>query len=110
MRVVEALNQRQDDVDGRFVDPDQNASSTQVTQLLDGGLRLFRQSEQPVGVIAKETPGVGQRGILGGAVEQPFADALLEPSDGLADRRLGAVELHGRAREAPFGGDLQKDA
>ena len=94
--ITETLNKRQDDVDGRFVDPDEDASATQVAELLHGGLRLFRQPEQPVGVIAEEASGVGQGGIFGGAVEQPLADTLLQPPHGLADRRLGPVELHGR--------------
>lgn len=94
--IPEALDKRQDDVDGRFVDPDEDASATQVAELLDGGLCFFREPEQPVGVIPKETSRVGQRGIFGGAVEQPLADTLLQPPHGLADRRLGPVELHSR--------------
>ncbi len=84
--------------------------ATQVAELLHRGLRLFRESEQPVGVIAEEASGVGQGGVFGGAVEQPLADTLLQSPHGLADRRLGPVELHGRPRKAPFGGHPQKDA
>ena len=67
---------------------------------------LLRQAEQPLGVVAEQAAGVGQGGVLGGAVEQPLADALLEPADRLADGRLGPVQLHGGPGEAPFGGDL----
>ena len=90
--------------------PMQHAAAAQVAQVLDGAFGLLRQPQQPLGVVAEQAPGVGQRGVLGGAVEQPLADALLEPADGLADGRLGPVQLHGRPREAPLGGDLQKHA
>jgi len=94
--IAEALSKRKNDVDGRFVDPDEDTSATQVAELLHGGLRFFREPEQPVGVIAEEASRVGQRGILGGAVEQPLADTLLQPPHSLANRRLSPVELHGR--------------
>ena len=42
----------------------------------------------------EQAPGIGQRRVFGGAVEQPLADRLLETADGLADRRLGAVQFH----------------
>ena len=71
---------------------------------------LLGQAQQPLGVVAQEPPGVGQRGVLGGPVEQPLADALLEPPDRLADGRLGPVQLHGGPGEAPFGGNLEEDA
>ena len=77
---------------------------------LDRAFGFLRQAEQALGVVAQQAPGVGQRGVLGGAVEQPLADALLEPADGLADRRLRPVQLHGGPGEAAFGGDLEKDA
>ena len=94
--ITEALSKRQNDVDGRFVDPDEDASATQVAELLYGRLRFFGEPEQPVSVIAEEASRDGQRGVFGGAVEQPLADTLLQPPYGLADRRLGPVELHGR--------------
>ena len=97
-------------MDRGFVGADEHAAAPQVAEVLDGRLRLFRQPEQPLGVVAQQAAGVGQRGVLGGAVEQPLADALLEPPDRLADRRLGPVQLHGRPREAAFGRDPQEDA
>ena len=110
MRLPEARDERQHDVDRRFVGADEHAAAAQVAQVLDGALRLLGQAQQTLGVVAQQAPGVGQGGVLGGAVEQPLADALLQPADRLADRRLGPVQLHGRPGEAPFGGDLQKDA
>ena len=110
VRLPEPGDERQHDVHRGFVGADEDAAAAQVAQVLDGALRLLRQAEQPLGVVAQQAPGVGQGGVLGGAVEQPLADALLEPADGLADRRLGPVQLHRGPREAPFGRNLQKYA
>jgi hypothetical protein len=41
-------------------------------------LRLFGQSQQTIGVVAKQAPRIGERGVLGGAIEQALADAFLE--------------------------------
>ena len=54
-----------------------------------------KAQHEPVAIVAEEPARVGQRGILGGAVEQPLADALLQAAHRLADSRLSAVELHG---------------
>ena len=108
VRLAEARDQRQHGVHRRLVGADQHAAAAQVAQVLDRGLGLLRQPEQALGVVAQQPAGVGQGGVLGGAVEQALADALLEPADRLADGRLGAVQLHGRPGEAPLGGNLQK--
>jgi hypothetical protein len=42
----------------------------------DRGLGFLGQAQQPLGVVAQQAAGLGQRGVLGGAVEQPLADAL----------------------------------
>ena len=109
MRVAVALNERQDGVHRGFVGADQHPPAAQVAEVLDRGLGLFREPEQPLGVVAQEPARVGQRGVLGGPVEQALADAFLEPPHRLADRRLGPVQLHGRPRKAPFGGHLQEN-
>ncbi len=106
----EARDDRQHDVHRRFVGADQDAAAPQVAQVLDRAFGFLGQAEQTLGVVAQQPAGVGQGGVLGGAVEQPLADVLLETADGLADRRLRPVQFHGCPREAAFGGDLQKDA
>ena len=110
VRLPEPLDERQHGVHRRLVGADQHAAAAQVAQVLDGAFGLLGQAQQALGVVAQQPAGVGQRGVLGGPVEQPLADALLEPADRLADRRLGPVQLHGGPREAAFGGDLEKDA
>ena len=94
----------------RFVGPDQDTTAPQVAQVADRAFRFFGEAEQALGVIAQQAPGVGERRVLGRAVEQPLADILLETLDGLADRRLRPVQFHGCPGEAAFGGDLEKDA
>ena len=108
--LAESRDERQHGVHRRLVGPDEDAAATQVAQVLDGALGLLGQSQQALGVVPEEASGFGQRGVLGGAVEQPLPDAVLEPADRLADGRLSPVQLHGRPGEAPFGRDLQKYA
>ena len=93
-----------------FIGADQHASAPQVAEVADRAFRLLGQAEQALGVVAQQPAGVGEGGVLGCAVEQPLADALLEPPDGLTDSRLRPVQFHGCPGEAAFGGDLQKDA
>ena len=45
--------------------------AAQVTQVLDGALGFFGQTQQALGVVAQQAAGFGQRRVLGGAVEQP---------------------------------------
>ena len=110
VRFAKSLDEGQDSMNGCLVGADEHPAPTQVAEILDGGLGLLGQAKEPLGVVAEQTTGVCERGVLGRPVEQPLADALLEPSDRLADRRLGAVELHGCPREAPLGGDAEEDA
>ena len=88
--------------------PDQDAAAAQVPEVLDGRLGFLRQPEQPLGIVAQEPARLGERGVLGGAVEQPFADALLQPPDRLADGRLRPVQLHRGPGEAALGGDASE--
>ena len=109
VRLAVPLNERQDGMDRGFVGADEHAAPPQVPQVLDRGFGFFGEPQQALGVVAQEPAGVGQRGVLGGPVEQPLADAFLETPHRLADRRLGAVKLHGGPRKAPFGGHLEED-
>jgi hypothetical protein len=65
---------------------------------------------EPLGVIAEDAPGLGERAVFGRAVEQPFPDFFLETPDGLADGGLGAVKLGRGPGKAPLGGNREKYA
>jgi hypothetical protein len=110
MAVAEALDERQHRVNRRFVAADQHAAAAEIAQVLDRFLGFLGEPQQAVGVVAQEPAGLGQRGVLRGAVEQPLADALLQPPHGLADRRLRAVQLHRGLGEAPLGCNGEKNA
>ena len=110
MRFAEPRDERQDDVNGGFVGADQDAAATQVAEVLDGHLGLFGEAKQALRIVPEQPSGVGQRGVLGRPVEEALADALLEPADGLADGRLGPVQLHGRPGKAALGRNLKKYA
>ena len=100
---AEVRDERQDHVDGRFVHADEDAPAAQIAQILHGRLGFLRQAQEPFRVVSQEATGIGQAGVLGRTVEEPFPDALLEAAHGLTDGRLGPMQLHGRAGEAPLG-------
>jgi hypothetical protein len=110
MRLSEPRDDRQYDVHRGLVGADEHAAATQVAQVTDGAFGLFGEAQETLGVIAQQASGVGQCGVLRGAVEQAFADTFFETADSLTDGRLRPVQFHGRPREAAFGGDLEKDA
>ena len=93
---AEVLEQRQHDVDRRFVGADQHAPALQVAQVADRGIRLLRQPHQPLRVVEEHAPGFGQLAVLRRSVEEALAEVVLEALDGLADGGLRAVQPGGR--------------
>ena len=91
---AECRNEVEHRVHRGFVGPDEHPATPQVAEFADRGLGLLRQPEHALRILLQELPGVGQSGVLGGPVEQPFPKAFLEPADGLTDGRLCAVKLH----------------
>ena len=97
MRRAEALDQRQQRVHGRLVGADEHAAAPQIAQLAHRRLGLLGEPH----AAAARSPAAARPAsvsvpFLRRAVEQPLAELVLEPPDGLADRRLGAVQLLGR--------------
>ena len=84
---------------GRLVGPDEHAPAAQVAQLAHGLLGFLRQPHQPLRVLAQHAAGLGERPLLGRSIEQALAQLVLQAPDGLAHRRLRAVQLGGRPRE-----------
>ena len=71
-----------------------SATDDPISPLLCARLRDLRhvgQPQQPPGIVEKQGSGVGQRAVPGGPIDQPLPCCLLQPPDGLADRRLGAM-------------------
>ena len=96
-------------MDGGFVGADQDAAALQVAQFADRAVGLLGEPHQALRVVEQDPTGLGQLAVLGGPVEQALAQVVLEAPDGLADGRLRAVQAGGGLREAPLGGDRQKD-
>jgi hypothetical protein len=96
-------------ISGGFVGPDEHPAATQVAQLADGGFRFLRKAHEALPVVLQHPAGVGERRALRRAVEQLLAELALEPAHRLAHRRLGAVHLARRPREAALVGDREKD-
>ncbi len=92
--VAELRDDRQHHVHRGFIGADQHASAAEVAQVADRAFSLLRQAQQAFGVLTKQATGLGQGSVFRGAVEQPFADRLLETPDGLTDRRLRTVQFH----------------
>ena len=104
----EAVDVRQQGMDGRFVGADDDPPAPDLLELPDRQLGLAGQSEQALGVVLKQPAGLGQRAVARGAVEQPLAELILDAPDRLADGRLGPVEPAGRRREAVIGRNREK--
>ena len=93
-----------------FVGADEDASAAEIAQVLHGDFRFLGEAKEALGVIAQQASGVGERGVLGRAVEQPLAHAVFQAPDRLADGRLSPVQLHRGPREAAFGRNLKENA
>ena len=102
------LEQRQQDVDRRFVGADEDAPALQVAQVADRGIRLLRQPHQPLRVIEEHASGFGELAVLGRPVEQALAEVVLETLDGLADGRLRAVQPGRSPRKASLEATVRK--
>ena len=103
------LDQRQQHVDGGLVGADQHAAALQVAQVAHRRFGLLGQPHQALRVVEEHPAGLGELAVLGRPVEEPLAEVVFETADGLADRRLRAVQPGGGAREAALRGDGQKD-
>ena len=101
----EALDDRQQRVDRRLVRADDDPPAADLLQLAHRRLGLGRQPQQPRGVVLQQRARLGQRAVARRPVEELVPELVLEPPDGLADGRLGAVQLLGRLGEAPLGRD-----
>ena len=106
---AEVLEERQQDVDRRFVGADQHAPPLQIAQVADRGIRLLRQPHQPLRVVEEHASGLGELAVLRRPVEQALAEVVLETLDGLADGRLRPVQPGRSPGKASLRGDRQKD-
>ena len=106
--VVQPADDRHEHVHAGFVRPDAHAPALQVPQVANGAHGLVDEREHLPGVLREDDPGFGELPVLDGAVEQPLAQVLLEPPDGLAHGRLRAIRDGGGFREAPAVGDREK--
>ena len=95
--LAEALDERQEHVHASFVRSDEHAPALQVSQLANRELRLLGEALEPFGIAAQHAPRLCEGAVFRRSIEQPLPDFVLEAADGLADRRLGPMELDGGA-------------
>ena len=91
-------------MDAALVRADEHPPLPDLPQVRDGTAGLLSQPKQPRAVLEEHLAGVGQRPVARRPVDQPLACRGFQPPDGLADGRLGPVELPRRPRKAPLGG------
>ena len=106
---AEAGDHRQQRVHRRFVGADDDAAAPHFLELADGELGVGGERQQPAGIVLQQAAGFGQRAVARRPVEQTVAELFLEPLDGLADRRLGPVELLGGLGETSLGRDRREN-
>ena len=80
-------------MDRGFVGADDDAAAAHLLELADGELGVGGEGQQAAGIVLEEAAGLGQRAVARRAVEQAIPELFFEAFDGLADRRLGPVEL-----------------
>ena len=87
---------------------DADGAGRLLAQLAQGGQlgadlveRRAERAQQPLA-------GLGRRDAAGGAGQEPDAEPLLEPADGVAQRRLRGAELGRGPREAALLGDREE--
>ena len=94
---------------GEFVGGDGQLAALQFAQF---GQRLggvVAQIQQPLGVFLQNASCVGEQAVARGTVEERLADFVFQLVDGLADRRLGAIQLFRRAGKPPLARHRQED-
>ncbi len=110
MILREPFDEGQQRMDGRLVRADHDAPATDLLELPDRLLGVRREPHQPHGVVLEQPPRFGQRARPGGPVEETLPELFFKAANALADRRLGAVQLLRRRREAPLRRDREECA
>ena len=95
---------------GRLVGADDDAAAAHFLSSRTASSASAASRQQAARVVQQQAPGFGQGAVARGAVEQPLAELFLEPSDGLADGRLGPAELLRGLREASLGRDRDENS
>src|SRR5262249_7523631 len=80
----------------------------ELSKFLQCGTGLGSQVEELLRVVLKQSTGVSEAAVSGGAIEQRFAHLGFEFANRLTYGRLCAKELFRRAREAAFSGNSHK--
>ena len=111
MRMIrtETLDDREQHVHRAFVRADQHPAAPQVLQLANRALGFRLELREALRVVEQQLACLGQPPALRRTIEQPLVELVLEPPDGLADRRLRPVQPFRRAREAALVGDGEED-
>jgi len=95
--LAEAADERQQRVHRRLVGADQHAAALQVAQLADGRFRFLGEPDEPLPVVLEHPARLGQRPGFRRPIEELLAELDLQTPHCLADRRLRAMHLGGRA-------------
>ena len=86
----------------KFVSGDGQLAALQLAKFRQRSRGDIAQIQQALGVFLQDAPRVGQQAVAGRAIEQRLADVLFQLVNGLAHRRLGAVQLFRGAGKFSF--------
>ena len=109
MQAAKLAQHRQQIERGEFIGGDHQLALLQLAHFDQRRLRVLAQVEQFLGVFLENASGVGEHALARRAVEERLADLQFKFADGLADRRLGAKQLFGRAGKPAFAGHGEED-
>ncbi len=101
---AEAIESREQGVDGAFVDADGDLAALKALEFVEAFANFFAEVEHPVCVFEEQHAGVGEGFGACTGDEQGLADPFFELAHGDANGGLGAEELLGGARVAALVG------
>jgi hypothetical protein len=75
-----------------LVGRDEQAAALQSLQLTHSTRCLAAQPQQPLRIALQHLTGSCERAVAAVTLKQPLAQFVLQPANGLADRRLGTMQ------------------
>src|SRR3954468_9440753 len=88
---AELIQHREEIQTVKFICGDAQFAAIELPQFRQRALRLCPEVYHPLRILIHNLTSVGKGAVAGGAVEQSFAEFLLQFANGLADGRLAAM-------------------
>ena len=91
---------RQQEVRGVLIGSDEKAAALERAELRYGCGGFTAEAQEPFGIAAEHFAGGSKRAIAGTLLKEPLAQLVFQPTDGLTNGGLGAMEARSGSGEA----------